>query len=153
MHVGKTISQLCLAFSTLWLLTVSHRPSERLRIRERRPNILFAIADDQSFPHASAYGSRMFRTPAFDSVAASGELFHNAYATAPQCSPSRASILTGRNIWELAEAGTHSSLFPARYRLFTDALEEAGYAVGYTGKGWGPGNWKDAGRTRNPAGH
>jgi len=153
MHVHKPVLQLCLAFSTLWMLTVSHRPVEVWNIRERRPNILFAIADDQSFPHASAYGSRMFRTPAFDGVAASGVLFRNAFAAAPQCSPSRAAILTGRNIWELAEAGTHSSLFPSRYRLFTDALEESGYAVGYTGKGWGPGNWKDAGRTRNPAGH
>lgn len=142
-----------LALSVIPLLTGSVRPSDDATLRERRPNILFAIADDQSYPHASAYGSRMFRTPAFDSVAAWGVLFHNAFAAAPQCSPSRAAILTGRSIWELAEAGTHSSLFPARYRLFTDVLEEAGYAVGYTGKAWGPGNWKDAGRKRNPAGY
>jgi uncharacterized sulfatase len=118
----------------------------------RRPNILFAIADDQSFPHASAYGSRMFRTPAFDRVAAAGVLFRNAFVAAPQCSPSRAAILTGRNIWQLAEAGTHSSHFPSRFAVFPDRLAAAGYAIGFTGKGWGPGNWRDSGWSRNPAG-
>ena len=71
---------------------------------------------------------------------------------APQCSPNRASILTGRYIWQLEEAGTHASNFPAKYITFPDILEKAGYAIGYTGKGWGPGNWKVSGRTRNPAG-
>jgi uncharacterized sulfatase len=121
-------------------------------VRQRRPNILFAIADDHSFPHASAYGSRMFRTPSFDRVASSGVLFYNAFVAAPQCSPSRAAILTGKNIWQLEEAGTHSSYFPTKFPVFTDALEAVGYHIGYTGKAWDPGNWKDAGRTRNPVG-
>lgn len=119
---------------------------------DRRPNILFAIADDQSYPYASAYGTRGVRTPAFDGVAREGVLFSNAFAAAPQCSPSRAAILTGRNIWQLEEAGTHSSYFPRKFGVFTDALERAGYMVGYTGKAWAPGNWKDAGWARNPVG-
>lgn len=118
----------------------------------RRPNILFAIADDQSFPYASAYGITGVRTPAFDRVAAAGVLFNNAFAAAPQCSPSRAAILTGRNIWQLEEAGTHSSLFPRKFTVFTDVLEKSGYTIGYTGKPWAPGNWKDAGWPRNPVG-
>lgn len=134
----------------LLILTCCHQkptPEER-----RPPNILFAIADDQSFPHASAYGMSTFRTPAFDKIARSGVLFRNAFVTAPQCSPSRASLLTGRPIWQLEEAGTHSSYFPKKYPVFTDALAASGYFVGYTGKGWGPGNWKDAGWSRNPVG-
>ncbi len=119
---------------------------------KRAPNILFAIADDQSFPHASAYGQPTFHTPVFDSVAARGILFTNAFVAAPQCSPSRAAILTGRQIWQIEEAGTHSSYFPKKYPVFTDALEKAGYALGFTGKPWDPGNWEDAGWSRNPVG-
>ncbi|WP_018631122.1 sulfatase-like hydrolase/transferase [Niabella aurantiaca] len=118
----------------------------------RRPNILFVIADDQSFPYASVYGCPVVQTPAFDQVAKTGILFNNAFAAAPQCSPSRAALLTGKNIWQLEEAGTHSSYFPKKFQVFPDLLEASGYAIGYTGKGWGPGNWKDAGWKRNPAG-
>ncbi len=118
----------------------------------KKPNILFAIADDQSFPYASAYGTKGVRTPAFDQVAQKGVLFTNAFVAAPQCSPSRAAILTGKNIWQLEEAGTHSSYFPKKLITFTDLLETAGYQIGFTGKPWGPGNWQDAGRTRNPVG-
>lgn len=117
-----------------------------------RPNILFVIADDQSFPHASAYGASAFKTPSFDKVAKNGVLFSNAFVAAPQCSPSRAAILTGRNIWQLEEAGTHSSYFPKKFPVFTNVLRDAGYFVGYTGKAWGPGNWKDAGWDHNPVG-
>ena len=119
---------------------------------KRPPNILFAIADDQSFPHASAYGQKAFQTPVFDSVAAQGILFNNAFVAAPQCSPSRAAILTGRNIWQLEEAGTHASYFPKKFPVFTDALENNGYFLGFTGKPWNPGNFKDAGWSRNPVG-
>ncbi len=117
-----------------------------------QPNILFAISDDQSYPYCSAYGTGGVSTPAFDQVARSGILFNNAYVAAPQCSPSRAAILTGLNIWQLEEAGTHSSYFPKKFPVFTDLLEQNGYKIGYTGKGWAPGNWKDAGWSRNPAG-
>ncbi len=116
------------------------------------PNILFAIADDQSYPYASAYGTKGVNTPAFDRLADQGVLFHNAFAPAPQCSPCRAAILTGRNIWQLEEAGTHSSYFPKKFPVFTRVLEEVGYHVGFTGKPWGPGNFKDAGWDRNPVG-
>lgn len=117
-----------------------------------KPNILFAIADDQSYPYASAYGTSGVNTPAFDRVAKAGILFKNAFVAAPQCSPSRAAILTGKNIWELEEAGTHASYFPKKFSVFTDLLADAGYETGYTGKPWGPGNWKAAGWKQNPVG-
>src|SRR3546814_14342476 len=81
----------------------------------RSPNILFAIADDQSFPHASAYGMPQFKTPAFDSVASHGASFNNAFVAAPQCSPSRAAILTGRPTWQREQAATHRSSFPRKF--------------------------------------
>jgi len=120
--------------------------------KSKRPNILFAISDDQSWLHAGAYGCSAVRTPAFDRVAQSGILFSNAFGVAPQCSPNRASILTGRYIWQLEEAGTHASRFPTKFQVFPDILEAAGYQVAFTGKGWSPGNWKDSGWPRNPAG-
>ena len=122
------------------------------KTRDKQPNILFAIADDQSFPYASAYGTAGIQTPAFDRVAKAGVLFNNAFVAAPGCSPSRAAILTGKNIWQLEEAGTHASYFPKKLTVFTDLLEDAGYELGFTGKPWGPGNWQDAGWSRNPVG-
>jgi N-sulfoglucosamine sulfohydrolase len=117
-----------------------------------RPNILFAISDDQSFPHASAYGSRFVQTPTFDRVAREGILFKNGFVASPGCSPSRAAFLTGRYPWQIEHAGTHGSEFPLKYVAFPDLLEHDGYFIGTTGKGWGPGNWEVSGRTRNPAG-
>jgi uncharacterized sulfatase len=115
-----------------------------------RPNILIAIADDQSYPHSSAYGDPAIKTPAFDRVASSGVLFRNAFTPAPGCSPMRAAFLTGREIWQNREAGTHASFFPRDLPVFTEQLAEAGYHVGMTGKGWGPG--KAEGWPHNPAG-
>ena len=65
----------------------------------QRPNILFCIADDASYPHMGAYGTDWVRTPAFDRVAREDVLFTNAYTPNAKCAPSRASILTGRNSW------------------------------------------------------
>lgn len=117
-----------------------------------RPNVLVAISDDQSYPHASAYGYEAIETSSFDRVAKMGLLFRNAFTPAPGCSPMRAAFLTGRNIWQIEHAGTHASSFDTKYEVYQDRLEAAGYFVGYTGKGWGPGNWRASGRKRNPAG-
>jgi N-sulfoglucosamine sulfohydrolase len=117
-----------------------------------RPNILIAISDDQSFPHASAYGSTLVDTPHFDRVAKKGVLFTSAFCASPGCSPSRAALLTGLDTWQIEHAGTHASYFHPKYETFPDKLAEAGYFVGYTGKGWGPGNFQKLGRETNPAG-
>lgn len=118
-----------------------------------RPNLLFVIFDDWGWQHAGAYGCDWVKTPNFDRVAREGVLFKNAFTSNPKCSPCRASILTGRNTWQLEEAVCHNGLFPAKFAVYPDLLEKAGYNVGLTGKGWGPGDFKTlAGRTRNPAG-
>lgn len=117
----------------------------------RRPNILLAIADDAS--HMSAYGHRFVNTPNFDRVARDGVLFTNAFTTNPKCAPSRASILTGMHTWALKEGCDHYGYFPSGFAVYPDILERAGYHTGFTGKGWGPGDFTRAGFTHNPAGH
>lgn len=106
----------------------------------RRPNILFCIADDASWLHFGAYGCKWVSTPVFDSVAARGVLFENCYTPNAKSAPSRASLLTGRYSWQLGEAGNHICRFPENIKVFTEALEETGYDVAFTGKGWAPGD-------------
>jgi len=117
-----------------------------------RPNILIAISDDHSWKHTSVQGSTFVQTPNLDSVANAGLRFANAYAGSPGCSPSRAALLTGQHHWMIGPAGTHGSSFPVQYQTFVDLLETSGYKVGFTGKGWGPGDWLGGGRKMNPAG-
>ncbi len=128
----------------LWLFTAM--------AADARPNIFIAISDDQSWPHCSAYGSKMVQTPNFDRVAKEGVLFTQAFAPSPGCSPSRAAFLTGRNTWQIEHAGTHASYFHPKYVTFPDRLAASGYSVAHTGKGWGPGNFAKLGRVHNPAG-
>jgi N-sulfoglucosamine sulfohydrolase len=118
----------------------------------KRPNILFFIADDWGM-HAGAYGTKWVNTPSFDRVAREGILFTHAFTSNPKCSPSRASILTGRNTWQLKEAINHMSIFPSEFAVYPTVLEEAGYTIGLTGKGWGPGDYQSTGMKHNPAGH
>lgn len=119
---------------------------------EKRPNILFCISDDQSFPHMSAYGEPVLKTPVFDSIAREGVLFTQAYCAAPSCTPSRSAISTGQDIWRLGEGGQLFGTLPSNHPTYTDLLSEAGYKVGYTRKGWGPGRVNEGGRKTNPAG-
>ena len=119
---------------------------------QRRPNILLAYSDDQSFPHASALGDPVVRTPAFDRVASEGVVFAHSYTACPSCTPSRSSLLTGRPIWRIGEAGVLYGTLPPEYPLFTHLLEDAGYHTGFVGKPWAPGDWNAAGLARHPLG-
>ena len=115
----------------------------QVRSDEVRPNILFAIADDWGI-HAGAYGTPWVKTPGFDRVAREGVLFTRAYTPVAKCAPSRAIVLTGRHAWQLEEAGNHMAVFPPKFRSWPEVLMEAGWHVGITGKGWGPGRALDA---------
>ncbi|MGB2712928.1 MAG: sulfatase [Vicinamibacterales bacterium] len=117
-----------------------------------RPNILFAIADDWSWAHAGAYGDRTVATPTLDRIAKEGARFTHAFTASPSCTPSRAAILTGQVVHRLAEGGNLHGYLPARFAVYPDLLETAGYFVGFTRKGWGPGRFEPGGRSRNPAG-
>jgi N-sulfoglucosamine sulfohydrolase len=61
------------------------------------PNILFLLSDDHSMPYIGLYGAPALRTPALDRLAREGLRADRAFTTAPQCVPSRASLLTGRS--------------------------------------------------------
>lgn len=116
------------------------------------PNILLAIADDWSWPHAGAYGDRVVKTPAFDRLAREGALFPLAFTAAPSCTPARAALLTGQVPHRLEEGAVLWGFLPQRIQVYPDLLEQAGYHVGFTRKGWGPGRIEPGGRSRNPAG-
>ncbi len=104
-----------------------------------RPNILFCIADDASYPYMGAYGCNWVKTPGFDYVAREGLLFTKAYTPNAKCAPSRACILTGRNSWQLKQACNHWCFFPREFATYAEVLARNGYFVGSTGKGWAPG--------------
>lgn len=116
------------------------------------PNIVLIVADDWSHPHAGIYGDRTVRTPNFDRIAREGARFTHAFAAAPSCTPSRAALLTGQAVHRLEQGGNLWGFLPESYAVYPDLLEAAGYAVGFSGKGWGPGRFEPGGRSRNPAG-
>jgi len=118
-----------------------------------RPNVLIFITDDESWQERSAYGWSNVPTPTFDRVAKQGVLFTRCFASAPSCAPARASLLTGRNFWELEQGAFIQAWLPAKFPVLPDLMAAGGYHAGYTGKGWGPGvSPPESGRTRNPAG-
>jgi len=119
---------------------------------DTRPNILFCLADDWSWPHAGVYGDRVVRTPTFDRVAREGVRFNNCFSTAPSCTPSRAAMLTGQYPHRLEEGSCLRGFLPKKFPVYPDLLEKAGYVVGLTRKGWGPGNVQAGGYAHNPAG-
>ena len=105
---------------------------------QSRPNILFAISDDQSFPHTGFAGAEFVNTPAFDRVASEGIYFSSCIAGSPGCAPSRSSIVTGRHHWQNEQSGQHASSWLKKYVPFVDLLDANGYITGRTGKGVGP---------------
>ncbi len=117
--------------------------------QEKRPNILFIIADDASKNSFGPYGATYVKTPAVDQLAKDGAVFNNAYNCNPKCAPARACIVTGKYSWQLKEAADHNGRFPSEFKTYPQLLEKAGYNVGFTGKGWGPGVYDT---THNPAG-
>lgn len=125
---------LFLTFGFLVLLLQSYSQKETAE----RPNILFAISDDQSFAHTSFAGCRFIRTPAFDRVASEGVYFAHCMAGSPGCAPSRSAIVTGRHHWQNEQSGQHASSWLKKYVPFIDLLDENGYATGRAGKGVSP---------------
>ena len=118
----------------------------------KRPNFLILMSDNHSWNHLGCYGDQVVKTPNIDKVAEKGIRFTNAFCSAPSCTPARASMLTGQDIWRLEEGANLWGTLPAKFEVYPDVLENAGYLVGYEGKGWGPGETEASGRDRNPGG-
>src|SRR5690349_15674109 len=64
--------------------------------QEKRPNILYIMADDHASHALSCYGSKINQTPNLDRLASQGMRFENAFVTNALCGPSRACVLTGK---------------------------------------------------------
>ncbi|MFT4587780.1 MAG: arylsulfatase A-like enzyme [Limisphaerales bacterium] len=117
----------------------SNNPAKRpLRQAQGRPNIVFLMADDWSFPHAGALGDSVVKTPHFDRVAREGVLFPNAFVSTPSCTPSRLSILAGQHHWRLREGDSLGGSLREEYDVYTEMLQKAGYRIGRYGKGVWP---------------
>jgi arylsulfatase A-like enzyme len=127
-------------------------PMEIAAAAERAPDILLILADNWRWPTAGILGDPLARTPTFDRIAREGVLFTHVFNPVPSCSPTRACLLTGRCAHELGERANLHSGFPRDTPVVTDLLREAGYSVGFAGKGWGPGDFAGSGWAENPVG-
>jgi hypothetical protein len=107
-----------------------------------RPNILFFMGDDWSWPHAGAYGESLIKTPAFDRVAREGVLFRNAFVSSPSCTPSRLAVATGQWHWRLEEGKNLGGSLREGVSVYPEMLQAAGYQIGFAFKGATPSKYK-----------
>jgi arylsulfatase A-like enzyme len=137
-------------------LAAAGTPVLRAAAPPERPNIVFFLVDDLGWMDLSCQGSRFYETPNIDRLAAEGMLFTDGYAACPVCSPTRASIMTGKyparvGITEWIHSGganqpenwkKPTKLLPAPYldhlpleeATLAEALREGGYATFFAGK-------------------
>ena len=120
--------------------------------KEDQPNILFCLADDWGWPHAGAYGDEVVKTPNFNQIAENGVLFEHAYISSPSSSPSRNSIITGKQFYRLGQGANLRSTLDTKHPNFMMLFREAGYKIGHYDKCWGPGDYKAGGYDEHPCG-
>jgi arylsulfatase A len=115
-----------------------------------RPNVVFILIDDMGWKDLGCYGSAFYETPNCDKLASQGMRFTNAYAACPVCSPTRASILTGKyparlhlTDWLPGRADMPSQkllrpkitqYLPLEETTLADALKPLGYTSASIGK-------------------
>lgn len=118
----------------------------------KRPNILFAFADDWG-RHASAYAkldgpgtvNDIIHTPAFDRVAREGVLFRRAFVSAPSCTPCRSALLSGQHFWRTGRGAIlRGAVWDGSNPAFPLMLRDSGYHIGKMYKVWSPGTPADA---------
>jgi len=131
--------------------------------KENKPNVILIYADDQGWKDAGFMGSKYYDTPELDKLAASGMVFTNAYANAPNCAPSRAALMTGMyaprtGIYTVgtAERGNklYRKLIPVKNKTVLDTsfitiaevLKKNGYTTASIGK-WHLGEGEHTGPT------
>ncbi len=98
-----------------------------------KPNIILVMADDQGWGDMAYNGHKVVKTPNFDKMAATGLRFDRFYAAAPVCSPTRASVMTGRHPNRCGCFSWGHSLRPQEFTI-AEALKMAGYRTGHFGK-------------------
>ncbi|NOX54540.1 MAG: sulfatase [Planctomycetes bacterium] len=143
------------ALAVVWLfgpwLAAELGAADRAKGVPQKPNFVFLLVDDLGWADLGCYGADLHETPNIDRLAASGMRFTNAYAAAPVCSPTRASILTGKSparlhmtIWressknrvfnrKLLPPDTVADL-PHEEVTIAEALQAAGYVSAHVGK-------------------
>jgi arylsulfatase A-like enzyme len=97
------------------------------------PNIIFVMADDMGWGETGYYKHPVLKTPNLDAMAASGLRFDRFYAGGPVCSPTRASVLTGRS-HERTGVLSHGYALRLQEKTIAQALKGAGYVTGHFGK-------------------
>ncbi|WP_111707832.1 sulfatase family protein [Lutibacter citreus] len=120
--------------------------------KNKRPNILFAFADDWG-KYASCYAKiegsepwqKTVKTPNVDRIAREGVLFNNAYVSSPSCTPCRSSLLSGQHFYRTGLGAILMGTWDMNIPSYPLLLEEAGYHIGYTYKVWMPGTNPNAG--------
>lgn len=119
----------------------------------KKPNIIFILIDDMGWMDLGCYGSKFYETPNIDRVASEGMRFTQAYAASPLCSPTRASIMSGkyparicltdvlggRSEGRMIGAEKIANL-PLEEKSIASALKEGGYNTWHIGK-WHLGEW------------
>ncbi|MEX2579435.1 MAG: sulfatase-like hydrolase/transferase [Verrucomicrobiales bacterium] len=103
------------------------------RADDARPNIVLVMADDQGYGDAGFTGHPFVETPHMDAMAGNAVVFDRFYAAAPVCSPTRASVMTGRSPMRTNVPDHGHYLRPDEVTV-AEALGEAGYVTGHFGK-------------------
>ncbi|HKA07796.1 MAG TPA: arylsulfatase [Gemmataceae bacterium] len=105
---------------------------------DRKPNIVFILADDLGYGDVGCYGQKMIRTPNIDRMAAEGIRFTQCYAGSTVCAPSRCCLMTGFHTGHGRVRGNALVPLQPEDRTVAEVLKAAGYATGLSGK-WGLG--------------
>ncbi|MGQ1786177.1 MULTISPECIES: arylsulfatase [unclassified Saccharicrinis] len=113
-------------------------------VKEKKPNIIYILADDMGYGDLSCYGQKKFVTPNIDRLAADGIRFVNHYSGSTVCAPSRGCLMTGKHTGHSYNRGNKGIKdkgdFPMAKGEVTvaEVLKDAGYVTGMFGK-WGLG--------------
>lgn len=100
---------------------------------EERPNVVLVMSDDQGWGQTGYNGHPLLKTPNLDAMAEAGIRFNRFYAGASNCSPTRASVLTGRSN-DRTGVQTHGYPLRRQEKTIAQAMKAAGYATGHFGK-------------------